>query len=187
MEMTSIALSLPIPFLRSRSFLLERAVPYFACVPLAYFIYDRLPASIKAKVVLDAKTGLIKQTFLMAWLKQVAVDRVILKDLYVRYRTLHVLDKASYYPSFHAACLVMVTKVVNTQAFTDAGKSSMFDISAIVLTSEKEVQRQMKEAFTASSLESLIATGKRFKKNETAEVLSELAEMPVKQGQPHFF
>lgn len=191
-EMASIAISLPIPFLRSRSFLLERAVPYLACVPLAYFIYDRLPASIKAKVILDAKTGLIKQTFIMTWLKQVGVDRVVLRDLHVRYQALHVLDKASYSPSFHAACLAMVTKVVNTQAFTEAGKASMFDISAVVLNSEEEVLRQIKEAFTASTMESIIASGQRAQKTGTASqqkgtLRRTLLAMSTKQSSKHFF
>lgn len=183
--MASIAITLPSIFPRSRLFLFERAVPYLACFPLAYFIYDRLPASIKAKVVLDAKTGLIKHTFIMNWLKLVGVDRVVLKDLHVRYRALHVLDKASYQPAFHAACLTMVTKVVNTQGFTDAGKTSMFDISAVVLTYEKDVQRQIKEAFTASSMEAALNSLKT--KLDKAETPIKLAETPIKDTSKPFF
>jgi hypothetical protein len=122
----------------------------------------------------------------MNWLKLVGVDRVILKDLHVRYRALNVLDKASYRPAFHAACLAMVTKVVNTQGFTDAGKTSMFDISVVVLTYEKEVQRQIKEAFTASSIEAQVNSLK-VKPVNKAETPTKLAETPIKKATKPFF
>ena len=135
---------------------MERSVPYLACVPLGYFLFHHLPAVIKSKVVLDAETGQIKRTFIMTWLKQVGVDRVVLRDLRVRYQALHILDRASYAPSFHSACLSMITRVVNTPAFTEAGKASMFEISAVVLASEKAMQEKIKEVCSETSVEAVL-------------------------------
>lgn len=156
--MASIAIQCPLKVAPSRVWLIERALPYLAFVPFGYFVYAHLVGSIKKKVVLDAKTGRIKQTFIMNWLKQVGVDRVVLRDLSVRYKALSVLDRASFSQQFHTACLSMVQKVVNTPEFTEAGKASMYDISAIVVLSEAKTPVSMGNALSQGSMPRLVDT-----------------------------
>lgn len=70
----------------------ETVLPYLIVVPFGYFCFSSAFPSLRRQIIQDSKQGLIKSAFVKTWLKEVASDQVILRDVKVRQKSLEFLE-----------------------------------------------------------------------------------------------
>lgn len=121
--------------------LLEKALPYFIVVPFGYFLAKSGYLQIRKDVVHDSKNGSIKQTFIKTWLKQVAVDQVILKNQELKSKSMWLLEELIKDGLFQRSALQMYTRVVNRPKTAAIGKDICFVLSKTIMTSDKKFQK----------------------------------------------
>lgn len=102
--------------------IIENTFPFLVIVPFTYLIwhprhwdpkhktaYDR----VRTKIIIDAKTGKIRQAFIMGWLKNITLKKVILGNEDIRIRAIDSLKRGFKNPVVSVAFNQTMVQIIN--------------------------------------------------------------------------
>lgn len=87
----------------------------------------------KKNIVTDSKNGQIKNAFIHSWLKRIAVDNVILKDLELRTNSVSFLEDLCKVGGIQHTALEMVKRGIHQIEFKEQGKDVIFQTFRVLL------------------------------------------------------
>jgi hypothetical protein len=106
----------------------EAVLPYLIVLPFGFFCYTHGFSTVKREVVQDSKQGLIKEAFVTTWLKEIAVDQVILKEVRVREKSLEFLEALVLRAPVKKEAYEIVKHLTNHQSLIGQAKNFVFKI-----------------------------------------------------------
>lgn len=114
--------------------IIENTFPFLVIVPFTYLIwhprhwdpkhktaYDR----VRTKVIIDAKTGKIRQAFIIGWLKNISLDKVILGKLGIKHKAVDSLKRGFKNPVVSVKFNYTMAQIINRPEVA-VGLSNLF-------------------------------------------------------------
>ena len=117
-------------------------------LPFGYFV-NKSYQSVRSDVILDSKTGKIKQAFIRGWLKEVALDQAILQNKDLRWQSLRLLEDIVQVPDFQTSALQMWVNVMHRQPAVEEAKDVCFVIAKHILTADKRESEGFSAVFSS--------------------------------------
>lgn len=129
---------------------LEKILPYLGILPFGYFIYDAY-GRIRQSIIQDAKLGHIKSAFISVWLKNIAVDEVILKNTQIRQDTLNTLQNVVTTPIIKQAGLEFAIKLAYTQPVISEIMNMGNDLSKTIVLEDEDSKEDVSQSAQESN------------------------------------
>ncbi|CAG9323400.1 unnamed protein product [Blepharisma stoltei] len=134
----------------------RKAFPVTVIGSFCYFASQHLYTEVRKDIIKDAKTGEIKDVFVNAWLKEVVLNRVVLKDQDIRKNTLIKLEDIVKDQSFQQKSLGTFTNVMNSPECGQRGKDLSFHMSKTIMMYDKRFHQKGQDVGKTSGNKSII-------------------------------
>ena len=95
----------------------ERFLPYAIVVPFGFTLYNYSYPWIRSSIIQDSRSGMIKDTFLNIWLREITMNKVILKSQKTRRLNIDLLKRTIKHKEFQAAGYQMAINIVKSETF----------------------------------------------------------------------